>query len=479
MKNQAVNPYLPNFEYIPDGEAHVFEKRLYVYGSHDRFNGHLFCLNNYVLWSADPMELTEWQYEGEIYDKRKDPMCDENDHFLYAPDVTVGTDGRYYLYYSLDFSGIIAVAVADTPIGPFEYYGNVQYSDGTLLGKKEGDSFQYDPAVLVEEGRVFLYSGFCPDSYFWKSLSMPVPYTNGGVVVELEADMITVNGTAKCIIPSSKNSKGTGFENHEFFEAPSIRKINNKYYLIYASIHGHELCYAVSDAPDGAFTYGGTIISNGDVFLNRRAEQEALNYIGNNHGSIEEINGHWYIFYHRHTNRNQFSRQGCAEKIEILKDGTIPQVEMTSCGLNQGPLSGTGEYDAAIACNLMSREGAGKYEFGNTLAPFHPYFTQEGRDRENDPNQYIANITDGTLIGYKYFIFSNETEISLTYRGTAEGVLYVGSKERANDIAVIQVTSNTNWTKIVTAMKVPKGKSALYFYYCGSGSLDLVNFAMN
>ena len=32
-------PYLPLYEYIPDGEPHVFRDRLYLYGSHYRFDG--------------------------------------------------------------------------------------------------------------------------------------------------------------------------------------------------------------------------------------------------------------------------------------------------------------------------------------------------------------------------------------------------------------------------------------------------------
>ena len=35
-----------------DGEPHVYGDRVYVYGSHDRFNGHVFCLNDYVCYSA-------------------------------------------------------------------------------------------------------------------------------------------------------------------------------------------------------------------------------------------------------------------------------------------------------------------------------------------------------------------------------------------------------------------------------------------
>lgn len=39
MKKQAYNPYLPEWEYIPDGEPKVFGDRLYIFGSHDRFDG--------------------------------------------------------------------------------------------------------------------------------------------------------------------------------------------------------------------------------------------------------------------------------------------------------------------------------------------------------------------------------------------------------------------------------------------------------
>ena len=61
---QAFNPYLPLNEYIPDGEPHVFGNRIYLYGSHDRFRGAGFCLNDYVCYSADLNDLTEWKYEG-------------------------------------------------------------------------------------------------------------------------------------------------------------------------------------------------------------------------------------------------------------------------------------------------------------------------------------------------------------------------------------------------------------------------------
>lgn len=50
MKRQAYNPYLPAWEYIPDGEPRVFGDRLYIFGSHDRFGAEGYCENDYVAW---------------------------------------------------------------------------------------------------------------------------------------------------------------------------------------------------------------------------------------------------------------------------------------------------------------------------------------------------------------------------------------------------------------------------------------------
>ena len=138
MKQQAFNPYLPSWEYIPDGEPYVFDGRVYIYGSHDRFNGHAYCLNDYVTWSAPVDDLGNWRYEGVIYEKTQDPFNADGSMCLYAPDVTQGPDGRYYLYYVLDKKSVVSVAVCDSPAGKFQFYGYVHYSDGSLLGERSG-----------------------------------------------------------------------------------------------------------------------------------------------------------------------------------------------------------------------------------------------------------------------------------------------------------------------------------------------------
>jgi arabinoxylan arabinofuranohydrolase len=130
----------------------------------------------------------------------------------------------------------------------------------------------------------------------------------GGMMVELKQDMITIKETPKVVLPCFLNSFGTGFEGHAFFEASSIRKINGIYYLVYSSQQRHELCYAKSRYPDKGFVYGGVIISNGNIGYQGRKPEESLGYTGNNHGGLVQINGQWYIFYHRHTQTTQFSR---------------------------------------------------------------------------------------------------------------------------------------------------------------------------
>lgn len=479
MKKQALNPYLPSYEYVPDGEPYVFGDRLYLYGSHDRFNGTQYCLNNYVCWSAPIDDLGDWRYEGIIYKKTQDPMGKNDDRLLFAPDVQRGADGRYYLYYAFDFAGIIAVAVCNEPAGKYEFYGYVQYKDGTVLGRREGDCFQFDPGVLVDDdGKVYLYSGFCPVDFPWTHLGFEPKPINGGLVIELETDMITVKEDPKTIFPDKLHGKGTDFEGHEFFEASSIRKIKDTYYFIYSSFQGHELCYATSKSPISGFRYRGTIVSNGDIYLDGRREEKALNYTANNHGSIVEIKDKWYVFYHRQTNKHQFSRQGCAEEINIENDGSVKQVEMTSCGLNGGPLLGNGEYQAYIACNLMSKHGAIRYEFGQEIQNYHPFLTQEGEDRENNPNQYIANMKEGSIAGYKYFKIENLSELSVNVRGTGTGRLLVRNEIGGEVIAEISVMPSKEWTEYKSAIHLKNGVVALYFTYTGDGAIDFRSFEL-
>lgn len=360
------NPYLPNWEYIPDGEPRVFGDRIYVYGSHDRKDSIDFCDYKLKVWSAPVSDPTKWVCHGDIFrsrDGHDSPSdVDWTDELLFAPDV-VERGGKYYLYaYIVNAKG--CVAVADRPEGPFrllsryEYDIPNHYDNGTFI----------DPGVLVDDdGRVYIYCGY-----------------QGSYMCELKDNMYeAVPGSYKLdIIPTA--------EPHRFFEACSPRKINGTYYLIYSPQRGSCLDYATSDSPTGPFTYRGTIIDNGIDFPG-----------GNDHGSVCCVNGQWYIFYHRMTNGTIMSRRGCVERIEILPDGTIPQVEMTSLGFEES----LNPYDFTHADTACVLKGG-------------CYITETSVFERP-----IVNVTDGCVMGWKYFDFgedfaSKTMQIRLKLRGT-------------------------------------------------------------
>ena len=264
MKKQAFNPYMPSWEYVPDGEPHVFGDRVYVYGSHDSFNGWVFCQGDYVCYSAPVTDLSDWRYEGVIYPKTSEEMNADGHMCLYAPDVTQGPDGRYYLYYVYDKVGFVSVAVCDTPAGKYKFYGHVHYQDGTRLGERKGDMPQFDPGVLTEGDRTYLYTGFCgnhmkdrigamatvlgPDMLTIKE--EPVIIAPGDCYTDVSAPVET-----DCPYPQDSIENWKGYKNHAFFEAPSIRKIEDTYYFVFSSQVMHELCYATSKNPTSGFTY--------------------------------------------------------------------------------------------------------------------------------------------------------------------------------------------------------------------------------
>lgn len=508
MNKQVYNPYMPSFEYVPDGEPHVFGGRIYLYGSHDRFDGAQFCLNDYICYSADVNDLTEWKYEGVIYRKEQDPrnqnvpanaqpfavkpgieVKDENSlnppgiHAMWAPDVVKGPDGRYYLYYCLDFLPEIAVAVCGEPAGKYEFLGFVRHKDGTALGKREGDLIQFDPGIFVDDdGTIYLYSGNAPMH------KEQFDAKKGSQVMTLCEDMLTLASEPKHLLPDIHEAEGTQYEGHAFFEASSIRKIGGRYYFVYSSVRSHELCYAVSDKPDEGYRFGGTLVDIADIFLDGRTEAEPLNCLGNTHGGIECAAGQWYVFYHRQTNRTNYSRQGCAEKIYFDEKGAIAQAEVTSCGLNKGPLKGCGVYPAAIACQI-NRNGKQVLSMPDVMGEDYPYLTQDVPDCEPTPEllaadaqrpvQYIKNIKDKSAIGYKYFDFNGPCKVTAAVRGKAKGRLVLAADAPENGVGEIVIEMDSEkWLSFSGNTKPLEGVHAFYFLFEGEGSIDFETFSL-
>ncbi|MBO5110783.1 MAG: family 43 glycosylhydrolase [Clostridia bacterium] len=487
MKKQVFNPYLPLHECIPDGEPHVFGDRVYIYGSHETEGGDCFCNLDYVTYSAPVTDLESWRYEGVIYEAKNDPLYPKF-RYMFAPDVVRGNDGRYYLYYSLsnhypDCSYVMSVAVSDSPAGPFAFHGYVQNPDGTPLT----DYAIFDPGLINDDGVIRLYYGMrfdfeenpnlteeeviAAEMRTFRKTREEVLNTPGGVMgavtVELEDDMLTVKHKPYHILP--RKVVGTPFEAHPFFEGSSMRKIGDKYYFIYSTIKNHELAYATSDYPDRDFAFGGVIVSNGDIGYKGRRPEDRLARTGNTHGSIELINGKWYVFYHRQTHKNEFSRQACAEPVEILSDGSIPQVEMTSCGLNGGPLVTEGVYPAVLCCNLTN----GRLPHGTCVHQQVPHIVFRDGDR------FVTEVDDGTTLGFKYFAFRGMQKLSVTYRVTehdpaARICIHVGGET----LAEILLENAGGWHTETVEVPFPVGTFPLYLTYKGQGLIEIkeINF---
>ena len=416
------NPFLPLWEYIPDGEPKVFGDRVYVYGSHDRVNSDWFCDYKLKVWSAPLSNLNKWECHGDSFH-----TCADSDHKsdtdwtkkeLYAPDV-VSKGGKYYLYaYILQSKG--CVAVSDRPEGPFKLLSKYKYNEG-----QSGDDGIYnDAGVLVDDdGKVYIYYGY---EHSWMNQINP------------ENMFEIIDGTLKeNVIPETEPFK--------YFEASSPRKVNGLYYIIYSQKPpaGCRLAYATSASPTGPFQFRGYIIDNGVDYP-----------AGNNHGSICQINGQWYIFYHRMTNNTIMSRRACVEKIEILPNGTIPAVEMTSLGFEEY-LSPYNIIPAEIACVLK----------GGCFVTEKDVFTRP-----------VINIKKGCILGYKYFDFGNDFS-SKTMLFFAN-ILGNGSKSQIRiliddydkeEIGICNIDTHDGTYKAV--VKSVTGRHAIYFVvdHCYSG----------
>jgi len=477
MKKQPRNPYLPLWEYVPDGEPHVFEGRLFVYGSHDRFGAFPFCDNPYVAWSCPVSDLSDWRYEGVIYPRDADPDNPKGRKCLFAPDVTRGPDGRYYLYYSFAWSGTIGVAVSSRPEGPFTFLGHVSDKEGKVLGRRRGDPFLFDPGVLTDEdGKVYLYAGFGPVTWFPQ---IPLGHkASGAYVFELEPDMVTVRRGPVLIASKAGdrvNLNGAPRE-HAFFEASSIRHFHGHYYFVYSSLNGDELCYMTSDSPFGPFRYQGVLVSSGDVGYEGRKRKEADYPLGNNHGSLVEVNGKFYVFYHRHTNYTNTDRQGMAEEVQVLPNGTIPQVEKTCGGLSGGVLPGEGTYPASLCTMLLPRKGNGFYPFARTPLQERTktYLTQSGKDSEQEETQYVHNVQDGLLLGYRYFDLSSAKEVVLTLSGKGRGTVSLSFAEKGGEEAsAFFQGKGKEKTEVRLPLSRKGSKEALFFRFRMKGKIDL------
>ena len=325
------NPVLPLEYHIPDSEGHVMpDGKLYVYGSYDDRED-VFCSEKYYVASTSDMEHwtiydeslngkdipwfndpdapkypgIDWSHPtpfiqkmlaqaaaggDDMKEKFEKAEDEEKPPLLFAPDC-VEKDGKYYLYFCMpdDSEG---VAVSDRPGGPF--VNPVQLPCGGI-----------DPSVFIDDdGQAYFYCGQL--------------FSHG---VKLNPDMTSFDRNQ--IVDNLVTE-----EEHFFHEGSSMRKIGDTYYYVYADMERGKptaLGYSTGKSPLGPFTYRGIIVDNADC--------DPASW--NNHGSIECVNGQWYVFYHRCSRGVQQHRRLCIEPITINPDGSIDEVLMTSQGTGE------------------------------------------------------------------------------------------------------------------------------------------------
>lgn len=460
---KSANPYLPLWEHIPDGEPRVFEyngeKRVYVYGSHDTERT-AYCGRDQVVWSAPVDDLTDWTYHGVCYTATDGSI-------LYAPDVVQRGD-TFYLYAAEGCGSRIMVASSKNPAGPFE---NPRL---TKLG--------FDPGILVDDdGRVYAFWGFC-----------------SAFCAELEDDMCTIKegtfrshpiGHTPDLWNEKNNESGIDLAD-AFFEASSPRKINGKYVYVYSKRYTTPvpelgvydpcngfLSYKWSERPLDGYRDGGDISFNGGeiVRLPDGTGQQTYRW-GNNHGGLVEINGQWYIFYHRHTGTDEFARQGMIEPVDIAvgKDGKIyigdilyvngepvssKPVEETSSGASVNGIDAYTIISAGYACHL---------------SPLNQAYIKPVYEQIDGVSAPIVNIKNDTTVGFRYLQFGTISPKSVTVSATANAQMTVNvhiDSWRGRVVAELTLEPEKNEYSVPLNCGII-GKRAVYFEFCGDGEAE-------
>ena len=477
--------------------------RAYIIGSHD-LTYTAYCGNDIRMWSAPVEDLSQWRDEGPIFSHYVNGKWDT----MYAPDLVEVKDREtgkktYWLYpHSRGWRRVAMVCKGDRPDGPFTPVNLTE--DGTQC--VEGSLIDFDPSVFIENitdkkdpdynkgYRAYVFYGFRHSTAY-----------------ELDQDnMYAVRPGTKIhdyFIPASerygeiRDPQGTEYPalykgqnpgDFNFFEASSIRQVGNKYVMVFSGYSGPDyglgstnsaLRYSFGDSPLGPWRSGGVLVDSRGVVPNEDGSHLTTTNFGHNtHGSIQEINGQWYVFYHRPPRGFGNARQAMVAPIKIewdkkkvadggkvritaydpfvkgnewtasASDGTCyTGAEVTSEGFQIFGLPPYQYYSAGIAC----------YVNGNN-------WMQDNFDNWNN-SMDLAGITNRGVVGFKYFGFgglAQDTKGVKAFEGTKQGdktMLNVNLTPGGNGAFKIHVMldgpyANSTWNgKEIAVIDVPEG----------------------
>lgn len=425
--SMAQNPIVPPGMYCADPSAHQWETNgpVYIYGSRDEAKDY-YCSYDYDVWASN--DLKEFKLYPYVFSsKGEGDEVDYNDELLFAPDC-LKKDGKYYLFYCQGGSpDVEGVAISDSPSGPFK------------KGKLIQGAWQIDPAVFVDDdGQPYLFYG-----------------QFSAKCAKLSDDLMSIDKA------SIKDSIITE-KDHFFHEGIQVLKRGDWYYLFYADIQrrGMPTCigYAMSRNLTGPYEYKGIIVDNFGCDP----------FVWNNHGSIAEINGKWYVLYHRSTNGSERMRKACVEPIHFNDDGTINEVEMTTQGA-ASPLNPFDIMPASRACYLTGDARITLMKEGDYQHNIHGV-------------EELTNIRNMNTAAFKYFNFDRDPDkISVTVKPQAGGVIEVYANTLSLPrLAVINVPEGNGET-LMTIQEVIKpepemsieGVHPIFFRFRGEDSKDL------
>lgn len=397
---------------MPDVEARVFDGKVYLYGSTDIPGNTEYGSNEYHVFSSD--DLVQWANHGLCFSS--DDLHSDPSKRLFAPDC-IYYNGLYHLFYCTE-DNREGVATSAQPHGPFR--------DSFAITGPDGDSI--DPAVLVDDdGSVY---------YFWGQFHLRGARMND--------DLLSLD-------ESTLNTSLLTEENDGFHEGASIRKRGDLYYMVYTDTsRGRATClaYATASAPLGPYTKRGIIIDN------TGCDPETWN----NHGSIQEFKGDWYVFYHRSSNASRFSRRLCIERIQFDSNGLINEVPMTSNGVT--PLIDTSRpLEARRACLL---EGEVR-------------LVHQREDSSAKPVEVLSMIEDGDAAVFHGLKISTTTTTfhvkaaSAAYGGVVE-VRVQGSDGPVLARCLVQSTGGwSDWNVFSAPVVLPVEKATvIYLTFKGS-----------
>lgn len=263
VNGYARNPIVSHI-FTADPSAHVFDGRVYIYASHDPDDQMAYEMTDYHVFSS--ADLVNWQDHGVAF-----ASSDTWAEYLYAPDCCYSKkQGKYFLYFPDSGSGI-GVAVSDTPAGPFTDALGKPLINKQTPGVSDVD-WIFDPTCFIDDDeQVYLYFGG----------GQPNTGDNARVI-RLNDDMVSL-----------RDASATTIAAPDFFEASFMHKYQGKYYFSYSTTyakHAPTIDYMLSDQPMSGFQYAGTALPNPE---NDDGD--------NNHHSMLEYQGSWYIFYHSRT----------------------------------------------------------------------------------------------------------------------------------------------------------------------------------